>query len=408
MKPRVAVVGAGLAGLSAANHLLDQGIDVTVFERSAHPGGRATTTSHGAYRFNQGPHALYLGGEGSRVLKQLEISIDGHAPLLKGARALYQDQLVTLPVGPSSLASTRLLGPVSKLKVGALLARLPRMTGADEVGVTVNEWISSLSDDMAAMGLVRALIRLATYSNAPDLACAGASIAQFRLALTAGVSYLDGGWSQLVDRLHDRAVAGGGVVKREPIGRADDLLDDFDAAILACGGPSAVDALLAIDGTAAVAGPPVEAAVLELGVTTVPEIRFVLGIDEPLYASVHAPPTDLAPPGHSVVYLARYLAPGEDHRPDDTRRQLTELAQRMGVEERQVAESRYLHRMTVAYGQPLAEHGGLAGRPPVDVLGHPRLAVAGDWVGPTGLLADASLASGRDAAQQIGDRLVSA
>ena len=38
---KVAIVGAGLGGLSAAAHLLSQGHEVTVFEREASAGGRA-------------------------------------------------------------------------------------------------------------------------------------------------------------------------------------------------------------------------------------------------------------------------------------------------------------------------------------------------------------------------------
>ncbi|HTZ10385.1 MAG TPA: hypothetical protein VMB72_15035, partial [Acidimicrobiales bacterium] len=42
---------------------------------------------------------------------------------------------------------------------------------------------------------------------------------------------------------------------------------------------------------------------------------------------------------------------------------------------------------------------GLAGRPPVAVPGRPGVFVAGDWVGPVGLLADAALDSGRAAGE---------
>ncbi len=41
--PRVAVVGAGLSGLMCARTLADQGLDVTVFEKSRGPGGRMAT-----------------------------------------------------------------------------------------------------------------------------------------------------------------------------------------------------------------------------------------------------------------------------------------------------------------------------------------------------------------------------
>jgi len=39
----------------------------------------------------------------------------------------------------------------------------------------------------------------------------------------------------------------------------------------------------------------------------------------------------------------------------------------------------------------------VAGRPPVAVPGRPGVHVAGDWVGPRGLLADAALSSGAEA-----------
>ena len=40
-RPAIAVVGAGLAGLAAACELTSRGFNVAVFEREAHPGGRA-------------------------------------------------------------------------------------------------------------------------------------------------------------------------------------------------------------------------------------------------------------------------------------------------------------------------------------------------------------------------------
>ncbi|MBN0046768.1 phytoene desaturase [Streptomyces actuosus] len=57
---RVVVVGAGLAGLSAALHLLGAGRSVTVVERDALPGGRAGSRTLGAYRIDTGPTVLTM------------------------------------------------------------------------------------------------------------------------------------------------------------------------------------------------------------------------------------------------------------------------------------------------------------------------------------------------------------
>ncbi|MFD0312929.1 phytoene desaturase family protein [Streptomyces flavalbus] len=56
----VVVVGAGLAGLSAALHLLGAGRRVTVVEREALPGGRAGRLDLGGYRVDTGPTVLTM------------------------------------------------------------------------------------------------------------------------------------------------------------------------------------------------------------------------------------------------------------------------------------------------------------------------------------------------------------
>ena len=62
----VVVVGAGLAGLSAALHLLGAGRRVTILERDEHPGGRAGRldlhTASGRYQVDTGPTVLTMPG----------------------------------------------------------------------------------------------------------------------------------------------------------------------------------------------------------------------------------------------------------------------------------------------------------------------------------------------------------
>jgi phytoene desaturase len=56
----VAVVGAGLAGLSTALRLTGAGREVTVFEREQVPGGRAGLIEDSGYRFDTGPTVLTM------------------------------------------------------------------------------------------------------------------------------------------------------------------------------------------------------------------------------------------------------------------------------------------------------------------------------------------------------------
>jgi phytoene desaturase len=56
----VVIVGAGLAGLSAALHLLGSGRQVTVLESQPHPGGRAGRADLAGYHLDTGPTVLTM------------------------------------------------------------------------------------------------------------------------------------------------------------------------------------------------------------------------------------------------------------------------------------------------------------------------------------------------------------
>ena len=52
---RVAVIGAGVAGLAVAGLLARDGHDVTVYEKNSRVGGRAGTIERDGFRFDSGP-----------------------------------------------------------------------------------------------------------------------------------------------------------------------------------------------------------------------------------------------------------------------------------------------------------------------------------------------------------------
>ncbi len=56
----IVIVGAGLAGLSAALHLLGSGRRVTILEAQPHPGGRAGRMDLAGYRLDTGPTVLTM------------------------------------------------------------------------------------------------------------------------------------------------------------------------------------------------------------------------------------------------------------------------------------------------------------------------------------------------------------
>jgi glycine/D-amino acid oxidase-like deaminating enzyme len=66
---RVAVVGAGLAGLTAARILEEQGHDVVVVEKARGAGGRSATRRHEAWQFDHG--AQYFTARDPRFLQHV-------------------------------------------------------------------------------------------------------------------------------------------------------------------------------------------------------------------------------------------------------------------------------------------------------------------------------------------------
>jgi len=60
MDKRIAVIGAGLGGLSAAARLAHNGFDVEVFEQNSYPGGKASQFIKDGFRFDKGPSLLTM------------------------------------------------------------------------------------------------------------------------------------------------------------------------------------------------------------------------------------------------------------------------------------------------------------------------------------------------------------
>ncbi|HEY5155265.1 MAG TPA: FAD-dependent oxidoreductase [Acidimicrobiales bacterium] len=410
-EPDIVVVGAGLAGLIAATDAARAGSRVTLFD-TRRPGGRATTTRMRGFAFNQGAHALYDTGPARAILTSLGVPLTGGPPAVDRGRLVKGGVLHRAPGGPTSLVRTTVLSIRGKAAVGRVLGRLGSFDGDRHRHLTVNEWLDDqrLPDDAA--DLVRMLVRISTYTDAPDLLSAGAGIAQAAMGL-AGVTYLDGGWQRLIDALHHQATAAGVTVRDHtavtaigPQGRRWTVETGAapvtaDAVILAGLAPGEAARLVGSTPDELgwdTLGPAVHASCLDLGVRRPAPIPALFSVDEPLYLSTHSPPADLAPEGHGVVQLLHYLAPGQAPEAAVVRARLDAHAARAGLVPDDIVEQRYLHRMTVAHALPLASAGGLAGRPPATVASHPGVFVAGDWVGGVGLLADASAASGRAAA----------
>ncbi len=412
---RVAVVGGGIAGLSAAAFAARSGAQVTLFERMSEPGGRARTRDDAGFQFNMGPHALYQGGPAMEALRELDIALAGGTAPTDGALAYRAGRLHALPGGLVSLLTTGLLRLPEKLELAKLLSSLPKLDTATLDGVTLTAYLERSIRHERVRELFAAIVRLTSYANAPDAMSAGAALRQLQHGLGPGVRYLDGGWQSLIDALA-RSGRDAGVETRTGVrvsavehdGRvrrlrlADGERFACDAVILALG-PDDASALVD-DGknpflsSAASSCLPVRAACLDLGLARLPQPgrAFALGIDRALYFSVHSLAAKLAPEGAALIQAARYLAPGESPSREELETDFHALLDRVQPGWRDVTvTSRLMRDLVVVHDLPRASRGGIAGRTPGAVDGIANLWLAGDWVGPSGMLADVSFASAR-------------
>lgn len=389
----VHVVGGGLAGLATAALAARSGTPVVVHEQRGRLGGRATTDDRNGFRFNQGPHALYLGGDGVNVLAQLGVELPG-SPSANGSSRMVLDGVAHLMPGTArALAATRLVGTRDKVELGRLMTRIGAVDASTLAGTTVRDWIDSQTTRPRARAVVNALLRLASYTHAPDDLSAQVAVMQMQQVLGAGVRYLDHGWERVVDQLATIVRSAGGTILP---GSVVTELPDAAAVVIAAGGPEVAARLT---GRQFVVGPPSEASVIDLALAAPPRYRFVLGVDQPFYLSDHGFMQGMTPDGRWSVSTAQYLAPAGQagHEPD--RAALRSFARHAGIADDDVVDERYLHRMTTISAIPTAALGGLAGRPPVIIDDLPGVFLAGDWVGSRGVLADAVLASAAKAAQ---------
>ena len=440
----VIVIGGGIAGLAASTYLARGGRRVTLFERRPHLGGRAVTHLRRGYRFNLGPHAFYRGGPGWQVCRELGIPVRGGVPDGSGV-AMLGSERYRFPGNFLKLLTTNLLPFKARLEAAKLFLRIRRFDPKRLADVTARQWLDENVANERLRQTMEALFRLATYSDHAEEQSAAAALSQLRLAMR-GVIYVDEGWQRIVDALHGAAVSAGVtfVTSSHVVGIEHDgsavtaialgeleqdlqrsstrsmhlprMADDARGTRL-----PATDVILAVDPMTArdlvdgldFAQPrAVIATCLDVALSSLPQPKptFALGIDRPVYYSVHSAWAQLTPKGGALVHVAKYRKSGtaldEELESTSSRRSPTAAADETELESildemqpgwrERVVHRRFLPSMTVsnALVRPNAPR-------PAAVTPIKGLYLAGDWIGDEGILSDAALASARAAARAI-------
>ena len=416
----VAVVGGGIAGLTAACFLARGGAEVTLFEKAPRLGGRAATRESGGFLFNRGIHALYTGGAASRAFEELGLTYGHGTP--KETFVLDGNVLRPFPTSPSQFLRTELLGAGDKMGLVRFLTGLSRAKPKDLAGTSLQGWLDAKVRRPRLRRLLNSLAYPLVYTSALDLVSAEVFVDKFQRALKHPVHYVDGGWRVLVDGLREVAESAGARVVNDARveavevsgGRArgvrlrDGSVVRASAVVLATGPrdasklvgggehsalPRVVDRLI-----------PGRVACLDVALVRLPspDIPVVQDLGGPRFMTAQSLYSRVAPEGAALVYTFKQLDPRRPGDPREDERDLEDLLDAAQPGWREVLVNRqYLPRIEAVGALPTAESGGFAGRPGPRVPGLEDLYLAGDWVGPEGFLVDASVASARRAAQSV-------
>ena len=382
------VIGGGLAGLTAAIQLAKKGATVRLVELHQEPGGRASTTYKEGFALNYGPHAVYMGGAMRRTLLEWDIMPSGTQPVLAdGAYLIEKGHKHGFVRNVATLATASFLSVLDKIEAGKVLAKLTGGPDEEARGITVAEWLDKHAHRPAVRQFARTLIRVSTYGDMPELQSAEAVLKQTALA-TQGVTYVDGGWQSIIRNLTKLAQSLGVTLEFGSRGR------ELDSNTILAVGPDEVERLTGVHLEAT----PIRMACLDVALQEMPTSAaiFALGLDEPLYYSVHSHWVKVAPEGKALIHLGKYMGSVKSD-PANDRAQLERFADLLmpGWKDR-IAYVRFLPDMAVVNGLP-----GVTPRPDVDALGIDGVRIAGDWVGPDSMLSDTAVASGLRAADHL-------
>jgi len=377
VKPDLTIVGAGVAGLTAAIEAAERGWRVTVAEAHSRPGGRARSLA-APFRANDGPHAIYVDGPWWTWLERRGLT----PPIVEAPRP-------TSLTGATLVRTGGRLGPWPA-ELSQAIAALPAEAPAGE---SFRAWLLRHVDAKTAEAIV-GVVFIPTFDHDPGRLSAAFAHQRLRRALAGGARYVAGGWSTLVGLLAERA------------GRLGAQLRTQARVPAVPAGPTILATSLAaarqLTGDRSLTWPSARLATVDLGLRADggPGWFRVIDLDDRIYAARYslADPT-LAPPGHELIQIAAACAPGE--RKTDAERRV----------ERLLDQSWPGWRAAVQWHRSAMRTHCTGAIDPPGTTWHDRpavrrgttLTVATDQSAAPGLLAEVGIAAAQLALQQLGE-----
>jgi len=145
VKPKVVILGAGPAGISAAWRLTKLGYPVTVLERDGAVGGMGRTIKVGDYDVDFGPHTFHIRAtpESKEILKTITpffgenplTLVRGTRVLLRGKEYVYPLEILQVLFGVNPMLSALILFDYSMATIKSFFAPAKKEDSFEEWGV---------------------------------------------------------------------------------------------------------------------------------------------------------------------------------------------------------------------------------------------------------------------------------
>ncbi|MFJ3985342.1 NAD(P)-binding protein [Streptomyces fungicidicus] len=287
---RITVIGGGFAGLTAAITAAEEGAKVTVHEAHHTLGGRART-AEGAYRTNEGPHALYNGGPHWTWLRQ---------------RGLI-GPLAPLPPLEAARLRLRHRGALRRTPPFAMLKLLRRGVARAPVGTDFLSWATGIAGEEGARAAAH-YAAVALFHHDPGSLSAAFVQERLRRAtrLPPEAHYPRGGWGALIDRMAARAWNLG--VRMETLSRVDTVPTGAPVVVA-----TSLDSARRLLGDTSLTWPSGRTVLVDLAVRTRRGDAFAVSdLDAPGWLErFTAQDRTLAPAGEQLIQGQIPIAPGE-------------------------------------------------------------------------------------------------
>nr|WP_248926670.1 FAD-dependent oxidoreductase [Paenibacillus hamazuiensis] len=208
---RVAIIGGGLAGLTAAAYLSEHsGVEGVLFERSPQLGGRAFTYEKSGFTLNYGAHAIYGIDRHSIAGMERELGLSFSSKQVDKRKVMYakHGQLTPAPLDFVNLMRTELLSTMQKVRfVGEITAIIAHIHNVKNYA-TLGDYLAESDADEDVKELWEHLV-CSNFFITPEEArkVPGPVISEYYQNLflsSRPVNYILGSWAVITNQLRQK------------------------------------------------------------------------------------------------------------------------------------------------------------------------------------------------------------